>query len=85
MLDSANETILQLKHAAAEAKEDAAEALDNLRHAEMRLDGMKPAEVESLRSLLFLHFPSYKLFRLQEFGECPPVSTQLPEKRSCCP
>ena len=60
MLDSANETISQLKQVAAEAKEDAAEALGSLRHAEMRLNEMKPAEVESLQYVLFSPFTFFQ-------------------------
>lgn len=49
MLDSANETISQLKLSAAEATEGAAEVLSRLKHAEMRLDELNPAMVENLR------------------------------------
>ena len=52
MLDSANETIIQLKNTTAEAEEEAAEALDRLRQADARLKDLNPGELDSLRSFL---------------------------------
>ncbi len=49
MLDSANQTIAQLKSSAAEERDTAAGALSSLQNAELRLAELNPAENESLR------------------------------------